>query len=58
MTGFTARIHRNGVASDCFITRSGKGKQASDCGDRALDESFIRAKEWACSPDLYQGWGR
>ena len=57
MADYAARVHRDGVAGNSFVTRGGQGEQASDCGDRALDEGFVGAEEWTCSQDLFQGWG-
>lgn len=49
---YTARIHGNGVASNCIVTGSGEGKQTSDSGDGAFNEGSFGAEEWACSPDI------
>lgn len=49
MADYAARVHRDGVAGDSFVAGGGQREQTSDCGDRALDEGFIRAEEWACS---------
>jgi len=57
LTGYAARIYRHGMARNRIFSRCGEREQASDSGDGAFDESPLGAKEWPCSPHLFQSWG-